>query len=362
MSVVLSDLSFNWPNGRAILRDLSASFGPGRTGLIGVNGSGKSTLLRLIAGELRPSSGSVTVDGDVGYLPQDLTLDTDAPVASLLGIAAARDAIAAIERGDASEAAFEAVGDDWDVEERALGWLSRLGLAHVGLDDRVGRLSGGETIMTALAALFLRRPAVIALDEPTNNLDLDARRRLRLAVESWPGVMLIVSHDRELLGLVDQIADLSDGSLRMYGGNLAAYEAMREGEQAAALRAVSAAEADVRREKRDLVSSETKQARRDRHGPAGRGVGQHPAHRRGRAQARGPGDGRAEPGRAPGADRGRPVPAGRGGRGGARRRHDPDSAAGDGGARRADGAVRFRAGRGVASASGQPGARTRSAS
>ena len=266
MSVVLSDLSFNWPNGRAILRGLSASFGPGRTGLIGVNGSGKSTLLRLVAGELRPSSGSVTVDGDVGYLPQGLTLDTSAPVASLLGIAAARDAISAIESGDVSEAAFEAVGDDWDAEERALGWLSRLGLSHIGLDDRVGRLSGGETVMTALAALFLRRPAVIALDEPTNNLDLDARRRLQLAVESWPGVMLIVSHDRELLGLVDQIADLSDGRLRMYGGNLAAYEAMREGEQAAASRAVSAAEADVRRQKRDLVSSETKQARRDKQG------------------------------------------------------------------------------------------------
>jgi ATPase subunit of ABC transporter with duplicated ATPase domains len=268
MSVVLSDLSFHWPNGRPILSGLSAAFGPGRTGLIGVNGSGKSTLLRLIAGELRPVSGSVTAGGDVGYLPQDLTLDTGAPVASLLGIATAADAIRAIESGDVSDAAFDAVGDDWDIEERALGWLARLGLSHVGLDDRVGRLSGGETIMTALAALFLRRPAVILLDEPTNNLDMDARRRLYAAVESWSGVMLIVSHDRELLGLVDQIADLdqSDGSLWMYGGNLAAYEALRDAEQAAALRAVSAAEADVRREKRDLVSNETKQARRDRQG------------------------------------------------------------------------------------------------
>jgi ATPase subunit of ABC transporter with duplicated ATPase domains len=266
MSVVLSDLSFSFPNGRPILRELSASFGPGRTGLVGVNGSGKSTLLRLIAGELRAAAGSVTVSGEVGYLPQDLTLDTGASVASLLGIAAARDAIRAIEDGDVSEAAFEAVGDDWDVEERARSWLSRLGLAHAGLDDPVGRLSGGETVMTALAALFLRRPEVILLDEPTNNLDLDARHRLYAAVESWPGVMLIVSHDRELLGLVDQIADLSDGALRMYGGNLAAYEAQRDAEQAAALRAVSVAEADVRREKRDLVSSETKQARRDRQG------------------------------------------------------------------------------------------------
>ena len=79
--------------------------------------------------------------------------------------------------------------------------------------------------MTALTGLFLRRPAVLMLDEPTNNLDRDARGRLYAAVESWPGVMLIVSHDRELLGLVDQIADLRSDhygdSLRLYGGNLA---------------------------------------------------------------------------------------------------------------------------------------------
>src|SRR6516225_3445822 len=259
MSIVLSDLDFSFPNGRVVLSGLSATFCPGRTGLIGVNGSGKSTLLRLVAGELRPVSGSVTVTGDVGYLPQDLTLDVSASVASLLGIARVRDAIASIEAGDASVQAFEAVGDDWDVEDRAREWLSRLGLSHVSLDDRVGRLSGGETVLTAVTALFLRRPSVIVLDEPTNNLDLDARRRLCAAVESWPGVMLIVSHDRSLLELMDQIADLSGNSLRMYGGNLSAYEAMREAEQAAAAR-------DVRREKRDFVSNQTKQARRDRQG------------------------------------------------------------------------------------------------
>jgi ATPase subunit of ABC transporter with duplicated ATPase domains len=269
-SVVLSDLSFSWPNGRRVLSHLSASFAPGRTGLIGVNGAGKSTLLRLIAGQLRPTSGSVTVTGDIGYLPQTLTLDTGARVAALLGIAGVLDAIGAIEAGDASPAAFDAVGDDWDVADRAREWLSRLGLAHVGLADPVGRLSGGETIMTALTGLFLPRPAVLLLDEPTNNLDLAARRRLYATVESWPGVMLIVSHDRELLGLTDQIADLRSDhygdSLRMYGGNLADYQAMLEVEQAAARRAVVAAEADVRRRRRVAVESQTKQAGRDRQG------------------------------------------------------------------------------------------------
>jgi ATPase subunit of ABC transporter with duplicated ATPase domains len=268
MSVVLSDLSFSFPNGRVVLSGLNATFGPGRTGLIGVNGSGKSTLLRLITGASRATSGSVTVAGEVGYLPQDLTLDTGASVASLLGIAPVLDAIAAIEAGDVRPELFDAVGDDWDVADRALAWLSRLGLGHVGLDDRVGRLSGGEAVLTALAALFLRRPPVIVLDEPTNNLDLDARRRLYAAVESWPGVMIIVSHDRELLTLMDQIAELTGDSLRMYGGNLEAYEAQLATEQAAARRAVTSAEAGVRREKRDLMANQTKQARRDRQGRA----------------------------------------------------------------------------------------------
>ena len=265
-AILCSDLGFSWPDGTPVLAGLTVSFGPGRTGLIGVNGSGKSTLLKLIAGELRPGSGAVRTRGEVGYLPQAITLGTYRSVSGLLGITAARNALHAIEAGETTEAAFAAVGDDWDVEERACAWLDRLGLGGVGLDDRVDRLSGGEAILVALAALFLRRPEIMLLDEPTNNLDLDARKRLYDAVASWSGVMVIISHDRELLGLVDQIADLSSGEIRMYGGNLAAYEELLAAEQAAAERAVTAASADVRREHRDFVDAQVKQARRDRQG------------------------------------------------------------------------------------------------
>jgi ATPase subunit of ABC transporter with duplicated ATPase domains len=158
------------------------------------------------------------------------------------------------------------VGEDWDVEERADGELHRLGLGGLGLDDVVATLSGGEVVLVALAALFLRRPAILLLDEPTNNLDLDARGRLYAAVDSWPGVMLIVSHDRELLNRVDQIAELSGGQARLYGGNLDSFEELRAEEQAAAQRAVSAATADVRRQRRDLADSQVKLARRERYG------------------------------------------------------------------------------------------------
>ena len=113
---------------------------------------------------------------------------------------------------------------------------------------------------------FLNRPDVLLLDEPTNNLDLDARRRLYAAVAAWPGVMVVVSHDRALLDLVDQIADLREGAVRRYGGNLCAYEEMLAAEKEAAERGVRVAEADVQPQQRELIDAHIKLARRRRYG------------------------------------------------------------------------------------------------
>ena len=265
-SITVTSLAFTWPDGSPVFEGLDVAFGPGRTGLVGVNGSGKSTLLKLIAGELAPVDGTVRVAGEVGYLPQNVTLDTTLRVDETLGIAAQRTALHAIEAGDVSETHFETVGDDWDVEERALATLGELGLGHVGLDRAIGEVSGGESVLLRLAALLLRRPDVLLLDEPTNNLDLYARRRLYAAVQSWPGVMVVVSHDRELLDLVDQIADLRSGEITWYGGNYSDYEEALEIEQEAAERMVRVAESDFRKQKRELADAQVKLARRKRYG------------------------------------------------------------------------------------------------
>ncbi|MFE7901535.1 ABC-F family ATP-binding cassette domain-containing protein [Streptomyces sp. NPDC057424] len=283
-SITVTSLSFSWPDGSPVFEGLDVAFGPGRTGLVGVNGSGKSTLLKLIAGELAPADGTVRMAGEVGYLPQNVTLDTTLRIDEALGIAGQRAALHAIEAGDVSETHFETVGDDWDVEERALATLGELGLGHVELDRTVGEVSGGESVLLRLAALLLRRPDVLLLDEPTNNLDLYARRRLYTAVQSWPGVMIVVSHDRELLDLVDQIADLRRvnpaarsasveggggrrvGEITWYGGNYSAYEEALEIEQEAAERMVRVAESDFRKQKRELADAQVKLARRKRYG------------------------------------------------------------------------------------------------
>ncbi|RFC70046.1 ATP-binding cassette domain-containing protein [Streptomyces sp. AcE210] len=265
-SLTCSALSFQWQDGTPVIDGLSLAIGRGRTGLVGTNGTGKSTLLRLLAGQLTPSQGSVTVGGSLAYLPQNITLDTALRVDQALGIAERRAALRAIENGDVSEAHFDTVGDDWDVEERALATLGSLGLADVELDRTVGQLSGGETILLRLAALLLERPDVLLLDEPTNNLDLFARRRLYEAVDSWrSGVLVVVSHDRELLERVDRIAELRSGSVSWYGGGWSAYEEALATQQEAAGRMLRAAEADVRRQKRELEETQIKVARRARH-------------------------------------------------------------------------------------------------
>jgi ATPase subunit of ABC transporter with duplicated ATPase domains len=262
--VSASSLTFAWPDGTTALRDLDLLVGPGRSGLVGVNGAGKSTLLRLIAGILRPTSGHVSVAGEVAYLPQDLTLDVHQPVEDFLGIGAVRRAIRAVESGDVDPVHFDTIGDDWDVEERAAAEIGRLGLPADVLDRRLGEVSGGEATQLGLARLLIRRPDVLLLDEPTNNLDADARQRLYDVVEGWSRSLLVVSHDRELLERMDRIGDLRDGSVRWYGGGYSAYAAQVEAEQEAARQAATTARSDLRKQRTERLEAERQLAQRRR--------------------------------------------------------------------------------------------------
>jgi ATPase subunit of ABC transporter with duplicated ATPase domains len=261
-SVVLDDLAFTWPDGTTALTGLSGAFGSGRTGLVGRNGSGKSTLLRLIAGDLAPDRGQVTRTTDAAYLPQRLTLDVDRPVAELLGVATPLAALRAIEAGDPDPAHFDAVGSDWDIEARAQAALSEAGLSPGLLDRRIGELSGGEAVLTAITGIRLRGAAIALLDEPTNNLDREARARLSDMVRAWRGTLIVVSHDTALLELMDDTAELYDNQLSVFGGAYAQWRAWLDAEQGAARQAERAAEQLVKREKRERIEAEAKIAKR----------------------------------------------------------------------------------------------------
>lgn len=264
-AVLLTGVTFTWPDGTIQFHDVDAAIGPGRTGLIGANGTGKSTLLRLVAGELTPAAGSITTSGAVGYLPQQLTLRTHLTLAELLGVRTRLDALRAIESGDADPRHFDALADDWDVEARTRAVLDSTGLRGIGLDRPVGTLSGGETVLAALAGLRLDGAGVVLLDEPTNNLDRPARHRLYDTLAAWRGALVVVSHDVALLDLMDDTAELRGGSLSVFGGGYTAYRAHLAQEQAAAEQAVRSAEQKLRTEQRQRVEAQTKLARRQRY-------------------------------------------------------------------------------------------------
>lgn len=261
-AVTLDRLTFTWPDGSTALDAVSGSFGVGRTGLVGRNGAGKSTLLRLIASDLAPTSGQIVRTDDVAYLPQQLTLDTDRRVAELLGIATPLDAVRAIASGDASPEHFDAVGDDWDIEARAEASLAEAGLDPSFLDRTVGELSGGESVLTAIAGIRLRRAPITLLDEPTNNLDRPARARLADMVRAWKGTLIVVSHDIALLELMDETAELYGSTLSVFGGPYSQWRAWLDAEQDAARQAERDAAQAFKKEKRQRIEAESKLATR----------------------------------------------------------------------------------------------------
>jgi ATPase subunit of ABC transporter with duplicated ATPase domains len=264
-SVVLRDVSFSWPDGTPVLAEVSGSIGRGRTGLIGANGAGKSTLLRLVAGTLHPTSGDIITSGTVDHLPQDVTRRPDLTVADLLGITATLDALRAVEAGSTDPAVYDAIGDGWDIEERAVGGLAALGLPQ-DLERPTATLSGGEAMLTAISGIQLRGADIALLDEPSNNLDLEGRERLYDVVQDWRGALVVVSHDLELLDLMDETTELRAQTLTTYGGPYSEFRQWQDVQHKAAVQALATAHQALRKEQRERIKVEERIAKSERQG------------------------------------------------------------------------------------------------
>jgi ATPase subunit of ABC transporter with duplicated ATPase domains len=261
-------LGYALADGRTLFSDITLGFGRERTGLTGPNGAGKTTLVRLMAGELAALHGSVQRRGTVAYLPQNFELGTDRPLAAVLGIDQRLAALDRVYAGTPEPGDLDRVGDDWDLRERAEAALARFGVGHLPLDRPVAGVSGGEGTRVALAGLTLAQPDFLLLDEPTNNLDAAGRDALYELVRGWTGGLLVVSHDRTLLRLLDRIVELSPAGVRVYGGNYDVYLAQKAAEEGAAARELSSAEAALRAARREAQRMRERQDRRDSRGKA----------------------------------------------------------------------------------------------
>ncbi|RSK40144.1 ATP-binding cassette domain-containing protein [Hymenobacter perfusus] len=229
--LVLQHLGYAHPNKDVLFDGLNLTVGAHqKVALIGNNGVGKSTLVQLIAGELTPTTGLVHADSAPYYVPQHFGQFDTWTVAQALRIDAQLTALHEILDGQATEANLTTLDDDWTLEERAHDALHHWGLAGVPLTQPLAGLSGGQKTKVFLAGLSLHQPALVLLDEPSNHLDTAGRQQLYHFIRTTASALLVVSHDRQLLLLLDAVCELSKRGLTLYGGTYEFYLEQKQAE------------------------------------------------------------------------------------------------------------------------------------
>ncbi len=230
--ITFDQLGFQHPNGQTLFQNLSGTIGTEAVGLVGDNGVGKTTFARLLAAELVPTQGRIHRHGTLYYLPQQIQPNGQHTLADLIGIRPTLDALQRIEQGSIAETDFEQVSARWDIRQQAQTQLERYGLTF-DLETACNRLSGGELTRVALIGAFLSEADLLILDEPTNHLDIQQRQILFEQIRNWQKGLVVISHDIQLLNLMDRILELSPQGLKSYGGNYDFYQQQKTLEQQA---------------------------------------------------------------------------------------------------------------------------------
>ncbi|HEX4711951.1 ABC-F family ATP-binding cassette domain-containing protein [Phenylobacterium sp.] len=259
--VTLDRLAAQTPDGRPLFENLTLTFGAERTGLVGRNGVGKTTLLQIIAGERAPSAGAVALQGRIGLLRQTVQAPPGARVEDLLALGEPLARLRRIAKGQGTGEDLDAA--DWGLQSRLGAALAHVGLPDLDLDRPAASLSGGQVTRVTLAGLLALAPNLLILDEPTNNLDAEARGLVAEVIERWPGGAIVVSHDRDVLRRMDRIVELSGLGARVYGGNYDLYLERKATEEAAAARELADAERLQVRVARETQLAAERKARRD---------------------------------------------------------------------------------------------------
>ncbi|PRA95386.1 ABC transporter ATP-binding protein [Chryseobacterium sp. MYb7] len=227
--ILLQNISFGFPGGNLLFNHINLTIQSSiKSALVGSNGMGKSTLLKIIAGEIQPLNGSINIQGDIFYVPQMFGNCNHLTIAECLKIDQKLNALQKITNGEVDEIYFEMLNDDWDIEERSHQALEHWGLENFELTQKLEGLSGGQKTKVFLAGIQINQPDIIILDEPTNHLDLDGRKLLYDLIDKTNSTVVIVSHDRTLLNLVDTIFELSNQGIATYGGNYDFYAEQKE--------------------------------------------------------------------------------------------------------------------------------------
>ncbi|KRD06376.1 ABC transporter ATP-binding protein [Flavobacterium sp. Root901] len=196
--------------------------------LIGNNGVGKSTLLKIIAGEASPAEGILKTGSKPYYLPQIFGQFNHLTVAEALQAADKLRAFQEILNGNVSEENLNTLNDDWTIEDRCKEALQYWQLQDLDWNQKLETLSGGQKTKVFLAGISINEPQLILLDEPSNHLDSAGRDLLYHFIQNTAATLIIVSHDRKLLHLLNPVYELSKHGITAYGGNYDFYAEQKE--------------------------------------------------------------------------------------------------------------------------------------
>lgn len=227
-------ITYIHPNKELLFENISFSVDRyEKAALIGNNGVGKSTFLKVMAGQLAPSSGIIKSAVNPYYIPQHYGQFDDDTIARALRI---EDKLAALDNilgGSLSKDDADVLNDDWSLRERCTEALAFWDLKDLSLKETMCNLSGGEKTKVFLAGIMIHQPEVILMDEPTNHLDLASRERLYEYISKSGKAFLVVSHDRQLLELLQPVFELHKNGVTAYGGNYSFYKQQKEHEDQA---------------------------------------------------------------------------------------------------------------------------------
>jgi ATPase subunit of ABC transporter with duplicated ATPase domains len=265
--LTLQNLSYIHPNKDVLFDAINLTVNRyDKIALIGNNGSGKSTLLKIIAGTVRPSAGTLKTESRPYYVPQIFGQYNHLTIAQALQIEDTLAALKEILDGNVTEANLNRLNDDWTIEERCREALNYWQLDGLDLTQKMEMLSGGQKTKVFLAGISIHAPDFVLLDEPSNHLDTAGRHLLYEWIQACSATLLVVSHDRTLLNLLDPVFELSRRGITVYGGNYAFYAGQKSIEAQALAHDLKSKEKALRKAKETERETMERQQKLDARG------------------------------------------------------------------------------------------------
>ena len=232
--IYLNNICYKLPDGRVLFDNISINFFDSRkSALIGDNGIGKSCLIKIIANVIKPYSGTIKCEEKISYFPQDFYSCNYSTVAEALGIDEKIKALEKIENNLATEQDYLIINNDWNFRENTQNYMKKFNL-NFSFDFKYKNLSGGEKTKLLLIKI-INSGGFLLLDEPTNNMDEESKEIFIDFIKQYKKGMLIISHDRELLNVVDEIYEmrkLNDNQTKIFNYSVAynEYNKIRQNE------------------------------------------------------------------------------------------------------------------------------------